>query len=93
MLYDWWQDLVHGNIGLSAITVYAIVLLVSVYYDNFIIFGCTFKFSYLFSELQSNPFKNKQYLIVVTGKGSHSRGGVSKLKPAVTNYLRRNDYR
>ena len=55
--------------------------------------GVHLSFLIFFSELQSNPFKNKQYLIVVTGKGSHSRGGVSKLKPAVTNYLRRNDYR
>lgn len=44
-------------------------------------------------ELQNNSFKNRHYLIVVTGKGSHSRGGISKLKPAVMNYLRRNEYR
>ncbi|XP_071124652.1 uncharacterized protein [Mytilus edulis] len=44
-------------------------------------------------ELQSNPLRQKQYLIIVTGRGMHSRGGVSKLKPAVMNYLRRNEYR
>ncbi|XP_052089601.1 uncharacterized protein LOC127726317 isoform X2 [Mytilus californianus] len=44
-------------------------------------------------ELQSNPLRQKQYLIIVTGRGTHSRGGVSKLKPAVMNYLRRNEYR
>ncbi|CAG2187103.1 N4BP2 [Mytilus edulis] len=43
-------------------------------------------------ELQSNPLRQKQYLIIVTGRGMHSRGGVSKLKPAVMNYLRRNEY-
>ncbi|XP_076117136.1 uncharacterized protein LOC143084941 isoform X2 [Mytilus galloprovincialis] len=44
-------------------------------------------------ELQSNPLRQKQYLIIVTGRGMHSRGGVSKLKPTVMNYLRRNEYR
>ena len=30
---------------------------------------------------------------VVTGKGSHSSGGVAKIKPAVLEYLNRKGYR
>ena len=30
---------------------------------------------------------------MVTGKGSHSSGGVAKIKPAVLEYLNRKGYR
>lgn len=53
----------------------------------------TVSHDFYITELQSNPLRQKQYLIIVTGRGMHSRGGVSKLKPAVMNYLRRNEYR
>ncbi|KAI8502920.1 NEDD4-binding protein 2 [Branchiostoma belcheri] len=33
------------------------------------------------------------YICVITGRGNNSRGGVARIKPAVLNYLRTNDYR
>ncbi|XP_066286594.1 NEDD4-binding protein 2-like [Branchiostoma lanceolatum] len=33
------------------------------------------------------------YICVITGRGNNSRGGVARLKPAVLNFLRTNDYR
>lgn len=32
-------------------------------------------------------------LTVITGRGSHSRGGVAKLRPSVIDYLNKNKYR
>ncbi|XP_069600672.1 NEDD4-binding protein 2 [Ranitomeya imitator] len=35
----------------------------------------------------------KSYLLVVTGKGNHSQGGVPRIKPAVIDFLTNHDYR
>ncbi|XP_075050912.1 NEDD4-binding protein 2 isoform X2 [Mixophyes fleayi] len=35
----------------------------------------------------------KPYLLVITGRGNHSQGGVPRIKPAVTDYLTNHDYR
>ncbi|KAL3879118.1 hypothetical protein ACJMK2_031430 [Sinanodonta woodiana] len=43
-------------------------------------------------ELQLNPDRRKQHILIITGRGSHSRGGIAKIRPAVERYLRKNNY-
>ncbi|XP_063777109.1 NEDD4-binding protein 2 isoform X1 [Pseudophryne corroboree] len=35
----------------------------------------------------------KTYLLVITGRGNHSQGGVPRIKPAIIDYLTNHDYR
>ncbi|KAL5012756.1 hypothetical protein ScPMuIL_011307 [Solemya velum] len=43
-------------------------------------------------EFQERPDKTRQHLIIITGRGSHSRGGIAKLRPAVLKYLQKKNY-
>ncbi len=33
------------------------------------------------------------HLLIITGRGKNSRGGVARIKPAVATYLKNNNYR
>ncbi|CAH1778267.1 unnamed protein product, partial [Owenia fusiformis] len=44
-------------------------------------------------ELRDYPNKRMIHLNVITGRGLHSRGGQAKIRPAVCDYLRRNNYK
>lgn len=35
----------------------------------------------------------KPYLIVITGRGSHSQGGVARIRPAAIRYLTSHNFR
>ncbi|XP_048450754.1 NEDD4-binding protein 2-like, partial [Rhincodon typus] len=34
----------------------------------------------------------KSYLTVITGRGSHSQGGIARIKPAVIDYLKSHNF-
>ncbi|KAH3855313.1 hypothetical protein DPMN_097879 [Dreissena polymorpha] len=36
--------------------------------------------------------ERRKHLIVITGRGAHSRGGVARLRPAVLQYLKKQQY-
>ncbi|XP_041356648.1 uncharacterized protein LOC121373902 isoform X2 [Gigantopelta aegis] len=44
-------------------------------------------------EFQRRPDRYKQSLVIVTGRGRHSQGGVPKVRPAVANFLNNAKYR
>lgn len=43
-------------------------------------------------EMHTSLDKRMRHLNVVTGHGKHSHGGQAKIKPAVIDYLKRNNY-
>ncbi|KAJ8298330.1 hypothetical protein KUTeg_024861 [Tegillarca granosa] len=47
----------------------------------------------VFYSEQTFPDKKKEHLIIITGRGNHSRGGIAKLRPAVLAFLNRNKYK
>ncbi|XP_060065179.1 uncharacterized protein LOC132545513 [Ylistrum balloti] len=44
-------------------------------------------------DLKANPDKRKQHLVIITGRGSHSRGGIARIRPAVLRFLVANGYK
>lgn len=47
----------------------------------------------IITELFASKKRSPSYLQVITGRGSHSRDGKARIKPAVVEYLKRNEYR
>ncbi|KAK2179957.1 hypothetical protein NP493_464g00009 [Ridgeia piscesae] len=43
--------------------------------------------------LRYQPDKRRRHLLVMTGKGNHSHGGVARIRLAVFDYLKKNNYR
>ncbi|XP_069130477.1 serine-rich adhesin for platelets-like isoform X2 [Argopecten irradians] len=44
-------------------------------------------------DLRVNPDKRKQHLVIITGRGNHSKGGIARIRPAVLRFLVTNGYK
>ncbi|XP_021340102.1 uncharacterized protein LOC110441305 isoform X2 [Mizuhopecten yessoensis] len=44
-------------------------------------------------DLMAYPDKRKQHLVIITGRGSHSKGGIARIRPAVLRFLVTNGYK
>ncbi|XP_033743173.1 LOW QUALITY PROTEIN: NEDD4-binding protein 2-like [Pecten maximus] len=44
-------------------------------------------------DLRTYPDKRKQHLVIITGRGSHSKGGIARIRPAVLRFLVTNGYK